>query len=101
MHTYEALGKYFGFPPCCVQWFLDARVYGTKPWDLTDDQEEAIDNKGFIPCPSCATKVVESDMELKDLIQDRICKDPYPIDEDHKATVKYLNDLEEEGVVLK
>ena len=39
------------------------------------------DFTGFIPCPSCADKVLKGQLKLKDLIINRKCKKEFPKDD--------------------
>lgn len=72
MSVARALGKYFGYPKCCVEEFLkfehmqDVRkLYGT----------------GFIPCKKC--NETKSRRELKsEIARNRICPTPFPKQED-------------------
>lgn len=75
MNTLRKMGKFFGYPQCCIDWFVEERASKFTP--LTTDQEKAIDNRGFIPCPECAKKVNNS-FPLSNLIINRICNKPYP-----------------------
>lgn len=67
-----ALGIYFGYPACCIEDFCKDTTITTKQKDLCKD--------GFIPCPDCCEKIT-SRVQLKDLITNRICKTPFPINE--------------------
>lgn len=79
MNRFTAFGQYFGYPKCCIEWFMDSRVHKTIPYALTETQQVVEEGEGFIPCPSCARKVLRERLQLSDLILDsRICPTPYP-----------------------
>jgi hypothetical protein len=70
------LGVYFGYPPCCIHWFIMNRSDSENLTPLTKQQEAVHGNEGFIPCPECASKVTAK--TISTLIQNRKCKIPYP-----------------------
>lgn len=71
--TFEEWGRYFGYPECCIKWFVEHA--GTK---LTTSQNAVHGHRGFIPCPSCADKVTRE--TLHTLLVDRKCALPFPHD---------------------
>lgn len=79
------IGKFFGYPKCCINWFINNRMINWKP---LDEQQELVNgNKGFIPCPECAKKVTKE--TLSSLIKNRVCSTPFPVDKDDGLD-KYL-----------
>lgn len=74
--SFIELGRYFGYPDCCIEAFLD-RLY--TPGDVLEDSNK-VNNKmhgtGYVPCPDCYEKSKE---ELISTIKaNRICKEPFP-----------------------
>ena len=64
-------GKFFGYPSCCVDHFLNRKRYtGGKRINY---------HTGFTPCVSCSTKI-QKPRDLEKLIENRICKTPFPDD---------------------
>lgn len=74
MSSIELCGIYFGYPKCCVDWFIRNRMNNYIP--LNKNQEAVHGNEGFIPCPKCAKKVNKDTIHT--LIRNRVCKSPYP-----------------------
>lgn len=72
--VWSEIGRYFGYPTCCIKWFETRTDY-----TLEAIQQKVHNNKGFIPCPECANKI-NKDFKIEDLITNRICKTPYPND---------------------
>lgn len=75
----RTLGVYFGYPSCCIQYFLNRK-------DLEDESHEqqllydkGITCQGFLPCVACARKILCEDIKIDDLIINRKCETPYPI----------------------
>ena len=72
-------GKYFGYPDCCIKWFVENR---DMPFpdvvDLTEKQEAVHGYRGFIPCPKCAESITAD--TLHTLIKDRGCPMPFPLE---------------------
>lgn len=74
---FKIIGEHLGYPACCIQWFED-RIKGFVNFSLTPDQEAVHQCNGFIPCPSCATKLNNTDLNITDLIKNRRHPFPYP-----------------------
>lgn len=78
------MGKYFGYPDCCIKDFIDrslkvlqAKVLEDIP-PHTKQQMDVSFGTGFVPCDACANKVTRE--TLSTLIVDRSCKYPFPFD---------------------
>lgn len=72
---HRMLGEYFGYPKCCIDYFCN------DPCQIriTTHQKAVKSLKyGYVPCDSCAKKVVEGRVEVQDLIQNRICISEFP-----------------------
>lgn len=80
----QILGEYFGYPQCCI----DNCISRTPDNNYyMDDNQIKVDNgKGFIPCPKCAKRIVDGEIKIDDLIQNRIHPEPYP-----KDSIKIMN----------
>lgn len=78
---WEAFGTFYGYPNCCVAAFHDDRTE-------LESRVEAGQSTGFVPCADCARLVLKGYIDLKDLIQGRRCKTPFPRD-------GFLRDVEE------
>lgn len=75
--TNEELGRWFGYPECCIKWFMQSRIIPfPNVIKLTKKQEEVHGFRGFIPCPSCAEKVTHD--TLHTLIKNRQCPEDFP-----------------------
>lgn len=68
---YELLGKYYGYPKCCI----DSFIIDTK---RTRCQTSAHKGLGFIPCNNCATKIMNGENTIEQLIKNRICSKIFP-----------------------
>lgn len=73
-----AIGKYLGYPECCVLWFIDKRLRLYPNMAPLTPQQHLIfrEGKGFLPCPVCAEKVTA--LKVGTLITNRQCPTPYP-----------------------
>jgi len=78
-------GKYFGYPKCCIEEFCNRETI-----DITPEQEQVIDNHGFIPCQKHAIMILENKTTLKDLINNRECQYVYPMDDEDAELMKFL-----------
>lgn len=70
-HRYELLGKYYGYPKCCI----DSFIADTK---RTRSQRYTHKGSGFIPCNNCATKIINGESTLEQLIKNRIYSEEFP-----------------------
>ena len=71
--TRRDIGKYFGYPKCCIEEFEKNRR--KRPNKL---QRETSKYQGFIPCISCCKLIMEDKIKIDNLIQNRECELPYP-----------------------
>jgi hypothetical protein len=67
-------GEYFGYPQCCI----DAFCTFEQLKDPEERQFRAAKHSGFIPCLSCAEKVLSGEVKLSNLIQSRYCETQFP-----------------------
>ncbi len=62
-------GKYWGYPLCCVKYFIENRGYCKKTETICDLSKKASENTGFYPCPIHAQHVIDKFIKLEDLIK--------------------------------
>ncbi len=83
-NPFQEQGEYYGYPPCCIEWFTFNRGLSfflmREVTPLTSAQEAASDGKGFIPCPICAERIASGEIKIQDLIKNRQHHRPYPYD---------------------
>lgn len=70
------LGNYFGYPECCIEDFCKRPDAST----ITEVQRAVHNGNGFIPCPSCAHKIITGVTTIQKLIdtEKRESDRPYP-----------------------
>lgn len=73
-NKWEEKGKYYGYPDCCIKSFCKGHSYSKK-------QIMVHNSSGFIPCKKHAQQILDGKITLSDLIQNRICKTPFPNDD--------------------
>jgi len=66
-----SLGIYFGYPECCSKEFADDILNNRNPFDRN------IDGSGFIPCRKHFIEIQLGNIQLKDLINNRVCSKPF------------------------
>lgn len=69
---YELLGKYYGYPKCCIYSFINDNLKRTRK------QKYVHKGLGFIPCNNCATKIINGENKIEQLIKNRICSKVFP-----------------------
>lgn len=77
---WEFLGKHFGYPACCIATFHSMTGAMGNPLGAKASQ-----GTGFIPCPTCAQKVLDGQIWLEDLITERQHSKPFPNDNEGEA----------------
>jgi hypothetical protein len=73
---YVHYGHYFGYPPCCIQAFIDRYKANKKPSEYL---KAAGKGTGFIPCEYHAELILSKKMTIEDCICGRICEKPFCI----------------------
>jgi hypothetical protein len=71
MSNFYTLGKFYGYPDCCINQFINKITNYEKH---TKDQIKVSKYKGFIPCKYHTKLILDGKMILEDLINDRKCK---------------------------
>jgi len=77
----EITGVFFGYPNCCIDFFLERSekiLSGDLGVKLAETQQGF--NKGFIPCKECSKTVKPG--EEGNLVKNRVCSSPYPFEGD-------------------
>lgn len=81
-------GQYYGYPKCCIDSF---KYSMHKKSNLQAEQ-----GYGFIPCDKHTEDIYCRRIQLADLIQNRVCKSPFPHDPN-----EYIHKLEYNNIILK
>lgn len=68
MNYWEFVGQQLGYPKCCISEFINNLTNGIYPSNI---QKEASRGTGFIPCTSHAIQIINKEIKLEDLIQNR------------------------------
>lgn len=69
-------GAYYGYPSCCINAFV-RRSYDTP---FTQDEKDYA-MEGFLPCKKHLKMIKRGLIKIEDLIQNRQCPTPFPIDD--------------------
>jgi hypothetical protein len=84
-----AAGVFYGYPTCCIDHFITryekiktAATFeeGIKECNNLTDNQEKFTGTGFIPCPSCADRLVKENADPSTLIKNRACVTAFPDD---------------------
>jgi len=79
----EQIGKHLGYPSCCIEAFKDI-----KPWSLREDEVKQVTQGGFVPCVSCARKILRGEVTIRGLITNRKNSGVFP--EENKLEIDAL-----------
>jgi hypothetical protein len=73
-------GHYFGYPRCCIEAFCRLDHLHDSAFDKDGINKQTLASKGtgFIPCALCAERVILGEIELVDLIKDRVETGKFP-----------------------
>ena len=73
-------GKFYGYPQCCIEEFVELKHMKCDQEALmTRITEAGLYNCGFVPCKAHLQKLIDREISVKDLIQNRECKNPFPL----------------------
>jgi hypothetical protein len=73
-------GKFYGYPQCCIQEFVELKhMKGDQDALMMRIMEAGLYNCGFVPCKVHLQKLIDGEISVKDLIQNRECKNPFPL----------------------
>lgn len=94
IERFQTLGKYFGYPDCCIRQFLNDSINGT--YNEPDRNIEG-NYSGFVPCRKCKAKIEAGETTLAGLIKNRAHPQPFP--QDHPFEDSYELYRKEAGSV--
>lgn len=91
MNMTEELGKYFGYPSCCIASYEEIQSNGGRK---SPEQAyiAATSGGGFIPCEAHAKQVIEEEITLHSLINNRVCPLPFPQEPPIEVIDDYLTE---------
>lgn len=83
------VGVYFGYPECCIKAYDKVLASGGR---RTPEQANPKVHKGtgFIPCPNHAKQILEGEITLESLINDRRCALPFPNEPEIEVIDEFL-----------
>lgn len=66
----DFLGVFYGYPRCCINEFCN---------DIINDRfpNRSIDGSGFVPCKKHYEQIRKGELNLSDLIKNRVCKEEF------------------------
>lgn len=74
------LGKYFGYPECCINEFKKCCINKFRKSEHTKIKIPG-NHTGFIPCEKCSLLVIKGEKKISDLITNRYCLREFPNDD--------------------
>ncbi len=102
-------GRYYGYPECCIETFVE--LFNKHP--RSRERHFACKIVGYIPCASCADKILEGTVRVEDLVSEvnsrRNCEKPFieekqwtmeEMEKDYKAYVERIKQKEQFKLVL-
>ena len=75
----RAIGKYYGYPECCIEFFMTIMVnkeFGKK----AQINRKVSNDTGFIPCTKHAEQILEKKITLENILYNRQCETKFPND---------------------
>jgi hypothetical protein len=80
-------GAYFGYPTCCIIYFM--RRYNNNKSEVMAKKQHIPGNEtGFLPCKSCAQRVLSGEITIAQLITNRECETAFPNDNGAKINAQ-------------
>lgn len=89
----EEVGKYFGYPQCCIEAYLKILANGGRKTAEQANPKVHRDT-GFIPCPDHARQVLRGEVTLESLVNNRIYPYPFPNEPEMKVLDDYLKHID-------
>jgi len=80
--AWTVLGKYYGYPQCCVAAFEVGE-------HILEDQLRKLTGTGYIPCRHCNTTKTEAEL-IEAINSNRIEQLPFPSETDYEVSVKQI-----------
>lgn len=72
------MGEYFGYPECCIDNFIKVNDGRFSNKNLHPMAAEISSKTGFIPCDKHADQLLNDEIKLEDLFDNRIHSLPFP-----------------------
>lgn len=70
----KEMGIYYGYPSCCIAQFINKKKNTTENIFILRGN-----TTGFMPCDNCNERILLGDICITDLIQNRQCPFPFPM----------------------
>ena len=97
MSGQKLLGKYLGFPDCCIKFFTESSIPEIqKNWDVAK-------HTGYIPCNVCAERIRKGEIKLEELVgssNPRLTEHPFPTNIEWFQDPGVIAYLEKHGYIL-
>ena len=87
----EEMGKYFGYPACCIKEYDAILANGGRKSPEQMLIKRMHPKHGFCPCTAHARKILNGEITIESLINNRICSLPYPQEPDIEVIDEYLS----------
>ena len=89
-HIVKIDGKYWGYPICCIKYFIKAKGYLKSDETVSELSKRASGNTGFYPCEIHSQHIIDKFIKIEDLIKkNRKDKNKFPI-EDKQSNIHYI-----------
>jgi hypothetical protein len=74
---YKRVGTYYGYPECCIEFFIQNMFYVEKR-NKAQKNIKASGETGFIPCTKHAKQILNKSITIQDILQNRKCETEFP-----------------------
>jgi hypothetical protein len=89
-HIVKIDGKYWGYPICCIKYFIKSKGYSKSDETISELSKRASGNTGFYPCEIHSQHIIDKFFKIEDLIKkNRKDKNNFPL-EDKQSNIHYL-----------
>lgn len=89
MNNSEIIGRYYGYPACCVRGYLRGEKNVNNITKLQIKITKQL-GEGFMPCHNHCLQINSGKVEAKNLITARICPYPFPQSASYEEAKEYL-----------
>lgn len=88
--SWEMWGKYFGYPKCCIDFFVSEII--PKTYNGVYKPPAKLAFTGFVPCPKC-NKIKTEDQMISEINKNRLSDKPFPETSSYKQDVNNIKKL--------
>jgi len=96
MMVQKLLGKYLGFPDCCIKFFTESSINTVR-------ENHDVADGGYVPCNACAERIRAGEVKLEELVgssNPRLTEHPFSTNIEWFQDPGFIAYIQEHGYIL-